>query len=92
MSDGGIGAEHGNVTYFATINITGDLSKEQLRAVVKRLKDTMKLKVTTGGAIGQDGSPINGVVVNAARVSDGKALKEGSPVPMTFSVKAEKST
>jgi hypothetical protein len=93
MSDGGIGADHGNVTYWATINITGDLSQAQLQAVVIRLKEIMGQNVTDDGTIGPDGTPIRGRVVQAARVSEGKAEKSGSPVTaMTFNLEAIKKT
>jgi hypothetical protein len=69
MSDGGIGS---GVSYWATINIRGDLSKEQLQAVVKSLKKIMSENVTVDGTIGSDGKPIEGVVVQASRVTDAK--------------------
>jgi hypothetical protein len=85
MSDGGIGQGTG-VTYFATINIKGDLSKEQLQAVVKKLKEIMKEHVTADGTIGPNGQPINGFVMQATRVSDGKSHTPGATmmsVPIT---------
>ncbi|MEA2905959.1 MAG: hypothetical protein QOG83_2523 [Alphaproteobacteria bacterium] len=78
MSDGGIGKDPG-VSYWATINIRGDLSKEQLQAVVKELKKIMAKSVTAAGTIGSDGQPIEGVVVQAARVTEGEPVPLGSP-------------
>ena len=93
MSDGGIGEDHGNVTYWATINITGDLSQAQLQAVVMKLKEIMGQNVTSGGAIGQDGDAINGLVVQAARVSEGKAARSvSSATPMTVNLDTKKPT
>ena len=79
MSDGGIGQ---GMSYWATINIRGNLNKEQLQAVVKELKKIMTEKVTADGQIGSNGEPIEGVVVQAVRASDGKAL----PIDSSMSV------
>ena len=45
MSDGGLG---NGVTYWATINIRGDLTKEQLRAVLDEVRRALRGKVTGG--------------------------------------------
>jgi hypothetical protein len=79
MSDAGIGQ---GISYWATINIRGDLSKEQLQAVVKELKKIMSEKVTVDGTIGSDGQPIEGIVVQAVRASDGKA----NPISSSISI------
>jgi hypothetical protein len=81
MSDAGIGE---GVSYWATINIRGELSKEQLQAVVKELKKIMSDKVTDDGTIGSEGQPIEGVVVQAVRASDGKVNPIGSTIPMAL--------
>jgi hypothetical protein len=86
MSDGSIGQ---GISYWATINIRGDLSKEQLQAVVKELKRIMQEKVTSDGDLGDDGDPIEGTVLQATRASDGKATPlTGSP--MSIHLKTEK--
>lgn len=73
MSDGGLG---NGVSYWATINIRGDLSKEQLRAVLDDIRKTLKSKVTEGvrpQVIGQDtnqnGTQIEGLIRQSARLS-----------------------
>ncbi len=83
MSDGDIGQDPG-VTYWATINIRGNLKENQLKAVVKKLKDTMKLKVTSGGQVGGDGEAIDGVVVQAVRTSGGKTLELGPSISVAL--------
>ena len=68
MSDGGTGD---GVTYWATINIKGDLKKDQLRAVVAELRRVLGKKVTVDGQVNDnDGSPINGLIKQAARLAN----------------------
>jgi F0F1-type ATP synthase delta subunit len=85
MSDGGIGKNHGGVRYVATITISGNLEKKQLKAVVSELKGIMNQKVTSDGEVGSDGELINGAVVQAARVSEGKSLPTGSSISVGLS-------
>jgi hypothetical protein len=64
MTAGGIG---NGLSYWATINIKGDLDKDELNAVIKQIKDTLK------GKIG--GKNITGELVDAARLSNVTAPK-----------------
>jgi hypothetical protein len=73
MSDGGIGE---GVSFWATINIQGDLKKEQLKAVLDAIRATLKGKV-----VGEDensvvvpgdtegGEPVRGLIKQSARLS-----------------------
>lgn len=80
MTDGGIDADSG-LTYWATINISGDLNKEQLNAVIEHIKNELKKKVTgDGSSIGTDGTPIEGEIKQAVRVSGGKSAELGPPI------------
>lgn len=73
MSDGGIGQ---GVSFWATINIQGELNKEQLKAVLEAIRATLKGKVT--GEDGdivvvpgdtQGGKPVLGLIKHSARLS-----------------------
>ena len=70
MSDGGIG---GGLSYWATINITGELDKDQLRAVLAEIRHVLGQKVTKGPdpEVNDDqGNPIEGVIKQAARLGN----------------------
>jgi hypothetical protein len=70
MSDGGTGD---GVSYWATINIRGELSKDQLRAVLKQVRQILGSKVSDGNppqVQPDDGKPIEGVIVQAARLAN----------------------
>jgi hypothetical protein len=70
MSDGGIG---GSLSFWATINIRGNLTKEQLKTVTKELRNILGSRVTQGNnpEIDPDeGVPIEGQIVQRARVAD----------------------
>jgi hypothetical protein len=70
MSDGGIGK---GLTYWATINITGDLDKDQLKAVLDEVRRVLGSKVTAGPSPevnAEEGQPIQGVVKQAARLAN----------------------
>jgi hypothetical protein len=70
MSDGGLG---NGLSYWATINIKGNLTKEQLKAVTAELRRILNAKVTRGDPpeVDEDsGVDIEGTVVQAARVAN----------------------
>jgi hypothetical protein len=48
MSDGGTGD---GVSYWATINIQGNLKKEQLKAVLDAIRATLRGKVADGNVV-----------------------------------------
>jgi hypothetical protein len=74
MSDGTIGGGTG-VTFWATINIRGNLTSSQLKAVVGNLRRIIETQnVADDGTIGDKGQPISGRVVQAVRMSDGKSV------------------
>jgi hypothetical protein len=69
MSDGGIGD---GLSYWATINIRGQLSKEQLQVVVKQIKSLLAQNVSAASppVIGAAGTAIDGEVKHAARMAN----------------------
>jgi hypothetical protein len=70
MSDGGIG---GGLSYWATINITGELSQEQLKAVLDKVRNVLGSKVTVGPSPEvnpNEGTPVEGVIKQAARLAN----------------------
>jgi hypothetical protein len=63
------------VTYWATINIRGNLTSGQLKAVMGNLRQIIETQsVADDGTIGNKGQPIIGTVVQAVRVSEGKSI------------------
>jgi len=60
MSDGGIGQ---GLSYWATINIRGNLTKEQLQSVVKQIKGILNGET-------DDGADVDGELVHAGRSSN----------------------
>jgi hypothetical protein len=81
MSDGGIGTQGAGTTFWATINIKGDLTQVELKGVMTELKTILKnKKVDSGGTVGSSGKPINGLVVQAVRTSAGKSVDLGPPI------------
>ena len=59
MTAGGIG---NGLSYWATINIRGNLTKDQLQTVVKQIKEIL------GGDV--DGESVDGEVVHASRLAN----------------------
>jgi hypothetical protein len=62
MTAGGIG---NGLSYWATINIKGDLDKRELNAVIGQIKDLLKGQI--------EGKNIEGEIVDGARVSNSAA-------------------
>jgi hypothetical protein len=79
MSDGPTGTSTAGVTYWATINIKGDLTEAQLKGVVAHIKSELAKNVTSAGTVGGSGSPIQGKVVQAVRTSGGKSNDDLGP-------------
>ena len=72
MSDGGVG---NGTDFWATFKITSKLTKEQLKAVTKEVRNILNAKVTNSvppkvNRDSDDGDLIRGEVVHAARLSN----------------------